>query len=145
MLHAGTDSVPLCLCKSRLQQSAHFVAWRKNLENPTFCFSSMRDTEPPSCPEKIRSRHIGHRAVRSVRRTQRSRTTTESIDGRGNHSQLTLSEGESKHMFSRLAARRICETKFFKRPSSENLGRKKYELRMLSCSANFEESTGTYG
>ena len=29
--------------------------------------------------------------------------------------------------------------------TSENLGREKYELRMLFCSANFEESRVTYG
>ena len=58
---------------------------------------------------------------------------------------LIFSEGESKHTLSRLAAQRICQTKFFKWPSnsgeyeilsSVNLGRKKYELRMWFWSAN---------
>ena len=68
---------------------------------------------------------------------------------------LIFSEGESKHMLSHLAAQRICETNKssskLENPrstgvlSSENLGRKKYELRMWFWSANFEGSRVTYG
>ena len=66
---------------------------------------------------------------------------------------LIFFEGESKHMLSRLAAQRICETNFFKFSkksgeygilSSENLERNEYELRMF-CPANFEASRVTYG
>ena len=67
---------------------------------------------------------------------------------------LIFYEGESKHMLSRLAAQRICETKFFRQTSksgeyeieilsSVNPGRKKYELRMWFWSANFGESRGS--
>ena len=58
-------------------------------------------------------------------------------------------------MLTCLAAQRICETKNSsskpKNPGStrfsqvRTLGRKKYELRMLFCSANFEESRVTCG
>ena len=66
---------------------------------------------------------------------------------------LIFCEDESKYMLSRLPTQRICVTEVFKstkksreyeRLSTENLGRKKYELRMLFSSANFEESRVTY-
>ena len=63
-----------------------------------------------------------------------------------------FSEGESKHTLSLGTAylwdkilQFNLKIREYEILSSENLGRKKYELRMLFCSANFEESRVTCG